>query len=119
LNAPKTNAKCIAPSLDGARRFHSQLHFHSHSRLAVAGALVEDEPPKALGFRAVAALFGEAGESEQGQMAEDALVDTAKLVGTPERLDSPPAGCGLGGLTCFTLKNGLEKIKLRDIEIEQ
>ena len=61
--------------------------------LGVTWACVEDHPPEPPGLDAVATLFGQHGEVAQGEMAEDALVDIARLIGTLQRSF---AGAGLG-----------------------
>ena len=50
---------------------------------------------------AVTALLGQDGEVAQGEVAVDALINAAKLVGTFQGQDPPPACFGLGGLAGF------------------
>ena len=66
----------------------------------------------------VAALVGQGGEVAQGEVAVDALVDTAKLLGTLQGQDPPPGRLGLGRLARHAVHHGLAEEQLRVAGIE-
>ena len=67
---------------------------------------------------AVATLLGTDDEVAQGEVAVDALIDAAKLVGTLEGQDPPPAGFGLGGLDSLEMECGLAEMDLGSVWVE-
>ena len=89
----------------------------AHS-LSVAWTGVEDHSPRPPGLDAVAALLGQDGEVAQGEVAVDALVDAAKLVGTLEGQDPPPAGFGLGRLARLAVQDGLAEMQLGVVGVD-
>ena len=107
----RTEVERVGLALPRERRLDSALCFPSRHGLGVAWTRVEDHPPKAPGLGLVAPLLGQNGEVPQGQVAVDAPVDAAELVGTlrccsgitPERRGSLPMSllplrdCGFAG----------------------
>src|SRR5271157_160326 len=73
---------------------------------------------RAAGPRTVAAFLGQNGEVAKGEVAVDALIDAAKLVGTLERQDPPPAGSGLGHLARLAVQDGLAEMQLGVVEVD-
>jgi len=51
-------------------------------------------------------------------VAVDALVDAAKLVGTLERQDPPPAGFGLRRLARLAVEDGLAEMQLGGVGVD-
>ena len=80
--------------------------------VGIARTRGEHQLPEARWFIPVAALFGQDGEVAQSEMAIDALVDAAKLVGTLQGQDPPPAGSGLVGMAGFAMQDGLAEMQL-------
>ena len=78
--------------------------------LGVARAGVEDHSPEPPGL-------GQDGEVSQGQVAVDALVDAAELVGMLEGQDPPPAGFGLGRLAGLAVEDGLAEEQLGGVGV--
>ena len=64
--------------------------------LRIVGALSEHGLPESVHFGLIPALGGERGQVAPGEVAVDSLVDAAKLIGTLERQNQPPAFLGLG-----------------------
>jgi len=62
-------------------------------------------------------LLGQNGEVAQDQMASNALVDAAKLVGTLQGQDPPPAGFGLGRLAGLAVEDGLAEEQLGGVGV--
>src|SRR5271157_2829705 len=74
----------------------------SGHRLAVALALVEYPSPQPSGFIPVPPLLGQRCQVPQGEMAVDALVDAAELLGATQGQDPPPESLGLAGVAELT-----------------
>jgi hypothetical protein len=89
-------AEGVGLGLPGGRRLDFPLCFPARHGLGVTRAGVEDRSPEPPGLDSVTALLGHDGEVAQRELAVDALVDAAKLVGTLQGQDPPPAGFGLG-----------------------
>ena len=94
------------------RAFGSRSTGELRGRFRVARAVVEDGLPEAAGFGGVAPFVGQRGEVAQGEVAVNALVDTAKLLGTLESRDPPPGDLRLGRLARHAVKNGLAEEQL-------
>jgi len=100
------------------RRLYCPLHFPARHGLGVAWTGVEDHPPQPSGLGPVTALLGQDGEIAEGQVAVDSLVDAAKLVGTLERQDPPPAGLSLDRLAGLAVQDRLAEIDLGVVGVE-
>src|SRR5271157_592148 len=108
----RTEVERVGLALPRERRLDSALCFPSRHGLGFAWTRVEDHPPEAPGLGLVAPLLGQNGEVPQSQVAVNAPVDAAELVGTlrcrsgntPERRRSlpmslfPPRGYLLGAI---------------------
>ena len=117
LKLSLADAECIGPTLPGGKSLDLIRSFPARG-LGVALAGVEDHPPEPPGLGAVATLLGQDGEVAQGEVAVDALVDAAELVGTLQGQDPPPAGFGLGGLAGFAMEYGLAEMDLGVVGVE-
>ena len=111
-------AEGVGLAQPGGRRLGFPLCFPARHSLNVAWTGVEDHSPRPPGLDAVAALLGQDGEVAQGEVAVDALVDAAKLVGTLEGQDPPPAGFGLGRLARLAVQDGLAEMQLGVVGVD-
>ena len=82
LKLSLADAECIGPTLPGGKSLDSLRSFPARQGLGVAWTGVEHHPPEPPGLEAVATLLSKDVEVAQGEVAVDALVDAAKLVGT-------------------------------------
>ncbi len=103
-------AEGVGLAQPGGRRLDFPLYFPARHGLGVARAGGEDHSPEPPGLDSVTALLGQDGEVAQGELAVDALVDAAELVGTLQRQDPPPAGFGLRRLACLAVQDGLAEM---------
>ena len=78
----------------GSKLLDSLRSIPARHGLGVARTGVEDHPPEPPGLGAVAALLGKDGGVAQGEVAVDALVDTAELVGSLPLLATSPTFTG-------------------------
>jgi hypothetical protein len=104
--------ECVAVALRCFKLLDSRHCFAACHGLGVARTRREDHAPEPPGLDAVAALLGQDGEVSQGEMAIDALINTAKLVGTLEGQDPPPAGFGLCRLAGLAVEDGFAEMQL-------
>jgi len=111
-------AEGVGPAPPGRKLLGLPLCFPARHGLGVTWTRLEDHPPEPPGLGPVAALFGQDGEVAQGEVAVDALVDAAKLVGTLERQDPPPAGFGLRRLARLAVEDGLAEMQLGVVGVE-
>ena len=118
LETSLAEAEGVGLTLPGGKLFDSLRCFAARHGLGVARAGVEDHPPEPPGLGPVAAFFGHDDEVAQGQVAVDALVDAAELVGTLERQDPPPAGFGLGRLAGLAVEDRLAEMRLGVVGVE-
>ncbi len=118
LETALVEAESIGSTPPGGKILGSRRRFSAQHGLGVAWAGVENKAPEPLGFRAVAALFGENGEVAQGEVAVDALIHATELVGALKRQDPPPACCGLGGLARFAVEHSLTEMDLGVVGVE-
>ena len=100
-------AEGVGLALAGGRCLDFPLCFPARHGLGVTRAGVEDHSPEPPDLGPAAPLLGQNGEVSQGQVAVDALVDAAELVGMLEGQDPPPAGFGLGRLAGLAVEDGL------------
>ena len=70
------------------------------------------------GFEVIPALSGQGGKVAQGEVAVDALVQTAKLLETPQGQAPPPGGLGLGRLARHAVHHRLAKEQFGVVRIE-
>jgi len=103
-------AEGVGLALPGGRRLDFPLSFPARHGLGVARAGVEDHSPVPPGL-------GQDGEVSQGQVAVDALLDAAELVGMLEGQDPPPAGFGLGRLAGLAVEAGLTEEQLGGVGV--
>ncbi len=112
LETSLAEAEGVGLALPGGRRLDFPLCFPARRGQGVAWTGVEDHPPELPGLGPVAALFGQNVEDAQSEVAVDALVDAAELVGTLQRQDPPPAGFGLGRLAGLAVDDALAEMQL-------
>ena len=98
-------------------RFLSK-HAQTRQRLAIARAFGEHRFPQPPHFGMIAALGSQHRQVAPGEMAVDPLVDTAKLIGTLQRQNQPPAFLGLGRFAPLPMHHPLAKPYLGIFRIE-
>jgi len=111
-------AKGVGLTLPGGKLPDSLRCFPARHCLGVAWTGVDNHPPEPPGLGSVAALLGQDGEVAQGEVAVDALVDAAELVGSLQRQDPPPAGFGLGRLAGLAMEDCLAEMQLGVVGVE-
>ena len=87
-------------------------------RLAIARALGQHVLPQSLRLGMIASLDGQGGQVAPGHVAVDPLIEAAKLVGTLQLQDQPPASFGLGSLAPMPVHHRLAKPQFSILAIE-
>ena len=86
---------------------------------AVARTLRENLMPEPTRLGVVAALLGQHGQVAPGQVAVDPLIDAAKLLGTLQGQDPPPARLRLGRLARLAVDHRLAEEQLGVVGVER
>ena len=118
LETSVAEAEGMGSTTVGGKLLDSPLRFPARRGLGVARARVEDHFPEPPGLGTIAPLFGQDGEVPQREVAVDALIDAARLVGTLQVQDPPPAGFGLGRLASLAVEHGLAEMQLGVVGVD-
>ena len=103
LETSLAEAEGVGLTKPGGKLLDLPLCFTSSRGLGIAGTCVQDYFPESPGLGPVTALLGQDGEGAQGQVAADALVDAAELVGRLNvkiRRQQASASAGWPALRC-------------------
>ena len=94
-------------ALPGGKLIDSLRCFPARNGLGIIWTRVEHHPPEPPNLGPDAALLDPDGEVAQGEVAVDALVDAAELLGTAEGENPQPARFGIGRLPRLAVHDGV------------